>query len=46
MLREDCNHNMYVANCTEIEAKNTEEAYGVFVKGIQQTFRTFRLPPL
>ncbi|XP_022106486.1 kinesin-like protein KIF23 isoform X2 [Acanthaster planci] len=32
-LREDSNHNMYVANCTEIEAKNTEEAYGVFMKG-------------
>ncbi|XP_038058340.1 kinesin-like protein KIF23 isoform X2 [Patiria miniata] len=32
-LREDSNHNMYVANCTEIETKNTEEAYGIFMKG-------------
>ncbi|XP_033624809.1 kinesin-like protein KIF23 isoform X1 [Asterias rubens] len=32
-LREDLNHNMYVANCTEVEAKNTEDAYAVFIKG-------------
>ncbi|XP_071941974.1 kinesin-like protein KIF23 isoform X2 [Antedon mediterranea] len=32
-LREDANHNMYVAGCTEVEVKTTDEAYAVFVKG-------------
>lgn len=32
-LREDCNHNMYVSMCTEVEVKNTEDAYAVFLKG-------------
>ncbi|XP_031179922.1 kinesin-like protein KIF23 isoform X2 [Sander lucioperca] len=33
ILREDQNHNMYVAGCTEVEVKSTEEAFGVFWKG-------------
>ncbi|XP_037358713.1 kinesin-like protein KIF23 isoform X3 [Talpa occidentalis] len=33
MLREDKNHNMYVAGCTEVEVKSTEEAFEVFWKG-------------
>ncbi|XP_078007351.1 kinesin-like protein KIF23 isoform X5 [Phascolarctos cinereus] len=33
MLREDKNHNMYVAGCTEIEVKSTEEAFEVFWRG-------------
>ncbi|NXY84579.1 KIF23 protein, partial [Alcedo cyanopectus] len=33
MLREDQNHNMYVAGCTEIEVKSTEEAFEVFWRG-------------
>nr|XP_054752223.1 kinesin-like protein KIF23 isoform X1 [Lytechinus pictus] len=33
ILREDCNHNMYVAMCTEIEVKSTDDAYKVFLKG-------------
>ncbi|KAM8972332.1 kinesin-like protein KIF23 [Pelodytes ibericus] len=32
-LREDQNHNMYVAGCTEVEVKSTEEAFDVFWKG-------------
>ncbi|XP_051896367.1 kinesin-like protein KIF23 isoform X7 [Pristis pectinata] len=32
-LREDSNHNMYVAGCTEVEVKSTEEAFEVFWKG-------------
>ncbi|XP_038563294.1 kinesin-like protein KIF23 isoform X8 [Micropterus salmoides] len=32
-LREDQNHNMYVAGCTEVEVKSTEEAFEVFWKG-------------
>uniref|UniRef100_A0A3Q2PS37 Kinesin-like protein n=1 Tax=Fundulus heteroclitus TaxID=8078 RepID=A0A3Q2PS37_FUNHE len=33
ILREDQNHNMYVAGCTEVEVKSTEEAFEVFWKG-------------
>ncbi|XP_072471351.1 kinesin-like protein KIF23 isoform X4 [Notamacropus eugenii] len=33
MLREDKNHNMYVAGCTEVEVKSTEEAFEVFWRG-------------
>ncbi|XP_053129055.1 kinesin-like protein KIF23 isoform X2 [Hemicordylus capensis] len=33
ILREDQNHNMYVAACTEIEVKSTEEAFEVFWRG-------------
>ncbi|XP_074523311.1 kinesin-like protein KIF23 isoform X2 [Halichoeres trimaculatus] len=33
ILREDHNHNMYVAGCTEVEVKSTEEAFEVFWKG-------------
>ncbi|XP_014916300.1 kinesin-like protein KIF23 isoform X2 [Poecilia latipinna] len=33
ILREDQNHNMYVAGCTEVEVKSTEEAFDVFWKG-------------
>ncbi|XP_018109869.1 kinesin family member 23 S homeolog isoform X8 [Xenopus laevis] len=33
ILREDLNHNMYVAGCTEVEVKSTEEAFDVFWKG-------------
>uniref|UniRef100_A0A2K6GAR0 Kinesin-like protein n=1 Tax=Propithecus coquereli TaxID=379532 RepID=A0A2K6GAR0_PROCO len=33
LLREDKNHNMYVAGCTEIEVKSTEEAFEVFWRG-------------
>ncbi|XP_055010618.1 kinesin-like protein KIF23 isoform X4 [Boleophthalmus pectinirostris] len=33
LLREDQNHNMYVAGCTEVEVKSTEEAFEVFWKG-------------
>ncbi|XP_023603853.1 kinesin-like protein KIF23 [Myotis lucifugus] len=33
LLREDKNHNMYVAGCTEVEVKSTEEAFEVFWKG-------------
>ncbi|XP_068580479.1 kinesin-like protein KIF23 isoform X1 [Cebidichthys violaceus] len=33
ILREDQNHNMYVASCTEVEVKSTEEAFEVFWKG-------------
>eukprot|EP00057_Strongylocentrotus_purpuratus_P020465 XP_011674939.1 PREDICTED: kinesin-like protein KIF23 [Strongylocentrotus purpuratus] len=32
-LREDHIHNMYVAMCTEVEVKTTEDAYKVFLKG-------------
>ncbi|XP_053319560.1 kinesin-like protein KIF23 isoform X2 [Spea bombifrons] len=32
-LREDQNHNMYIAGCTEVEVKTTEEAFDVFWKG-------------
>ncbi|CAH2274547.1 kinesin KIF23 isoform X8 [Pelobates cultripes] len=32
-LREDQNHNMYIAGCTEVEVKSTEEAFDVFWKG-------------
>ncbi|XP_033102278.1 kinesin-like protein KIF23 isoform X2 [Anneissia japonica] len=32
-LREDASHNMYVAGCTEVEVKSTDEAYAVFMKG-------------
>lgn len=34
ILREDQNHNMYVAGCTEVEVKSTEEAFEVFWKGL------------
>ncbi|XP_062403573.1 kinesin-like protein KIF23 isoform X4 [Sardina pilchardus] len=33
ILREDQNHNMYVAGCTEVEVKSTDEAFDVFWKG-------------
>ncbi|KAM9311947.1 kinesin-like protein KIF23 [Gastrophryne carolinensis] len=33
ILREDQNHNMYVAGCTELEVKTTEEAFDVFWRG-------------
>nr|XP_033776320.1 kinesin-like protein KIF23 isoform X6 [Geotrypetes seraphini] len=33
ILREDQNHNMYIAGCTEVEVKSTEEAFEVFWKG-------------
>uniref|UniRef100_A0A3P9JU93 Kinesin-like protein n=1 Tax=Oryzias latipes TaxID=8090 RepID=A0A3P9JU93_ORYLA len=33
VLREDQNHNMYVAGCTEVEVKSTEEAFEIFWKG-------------
>ncbi|XP_056134870.1 kinesin-like protein KIF23 [Lampris incognitus] len=33
ILREDQNHNMYVAGCTEVEVKSKEEAFEVFWKG-------------
>ncbi|XP_066557294.1 kinesin-like protein KIF23 isoform X4 [Amia ocellicauda] len=33
ILREDQNHNMYVAGCTELEVKSTEEAFEVFWRG-------------
>ncbi|KAM9766222.1 kinesin-like protein KIF23 isoform 5-T5 [Menidia menidia] len=33
ILREDQNHNMYVAGCTEVEVKSTEEAFEIFWKG-------------
>ncbi|MBN3281473.1 KIF23 protein, partial [Polyodon spathula] len=33
ILREDQNHNMYVAGCTEVEVKSTVEAFEVFWKG-------------
>ncbi|XP_060231555.1 kinesin-like protein KIF23 isoform X7 [Meriones unguiculatus] len=33
MLREDKNHNMYVAGCTEVEVKSTEEAFEIFWRG-------------
>ncbi|KAJ6662927.1 hypothetical protein lerEdw1_011131 [Lerista edwardsae] len=33
MLREDQNHNMYIAGCTEVEVKSTEEAFEVFWRG-------------
>ncbi|XP_071482317.1 kinesin-like protein KIF23 [Diadema antillarum] len=33
ILREDANRNMYVAMCTEVEVKTTEEAYTVFLRG-------------
>uniref|UniRef100_A0A8C5N1M5 Kinesin-like protein n=1 Tax=Leptobrachium leishanense TaxID=445787 RepID=A0A8C5N1M5_9ANUR len=32
-LREDQNHNMYIAGCTEVEVKTTEEAFDVFWRG-------------
>ncbi|XP_071825337.1 kinesin-like protein KIF23 isoform X3 [Apostichopus japonicus] len=35
-LREDSNHNMYVANCNEVEVKSADEAYIVFLKGQKQ----------
>ncbi|XP_071392382.1 kinesin-like protein KIF23 isoform X1 [Centroberyx affinis] len=33
ILREDQNHNMYVAGCIEVEVKSTEEAFEVFWRG-------------
>nr|XP_054095382.1 kinesin-like protein KIF23 isoform X9 [Callithrix jacchus] len=33
LLREDKNHNMYVAGCTEVEVKSTDEAFEVFWRG-------------
>nr|XP_020659347.1 kinesin-like protein KIF23 isoform X1 [Pogona vitticeps] len=33
VLREDQHHNMYVAGCTEVEVKSTEEAFEVFWRG-------------
>nr|KAF6500537.1 kinesin family member 23 [Molossus molossus] len=33
LLREDKNHNMYVAGCTEVEVKSTEEAFEIFWRG-------------
>ncbi|XP_034542255.1 kinesin-like protein KIF23 isoform X11 [Notolabrus celidotus] len=33
ILREDHNHNMYVAGCMEVEVKSAEEAFQVFWKG-------------
>ncbi|XP_077448243.1 kinesin-like protein KIF23 isoform X1 [Stigmatopora argus] len=33
ILREDQNHTMYIAGCTEVEVKSTEEAFEVFWKG-------------
>lgn len=33
ILREDVNHNMYIHACTEIEVKNTEDAFEVFYLG-------------
>ncbi|XP_056427569.1 kinesin-like protein KIF23 isoform X2 [Hyla sarda] len=33
ILREDQCHNMYVAGCTEVEVKTTEEAFDVFWRG-------------
>lgn len=33
LLREDQNHNMYVAGCMEVEVKSAEEAFQVFWKG-------------
>ncbi|XP_028823220.1 kinesin-like protein KIF23 isoform X4 [Denticeps clupeoides] len=33
ILREDQNHNMYVAGCTEVEVKSTDEAFDIFWKG-------------
>ena len=33
LLHEDKNHNMYVAGCTEVEVKSTEEAFEVFWRG-------------
>ncbi|XP_061831279.1 kinesin-like protein KIF23 isoform X1 [Nerophis lumbriciformis] len=33
ILREDQNHNMYIAGCTEVEVKSTEEAFEVFWRG-------------
>lgn len=38
ILREDQNHNMYVAGCTEVEVKSTEEAFEVFWKGESTVF--------
>uniref|UniRef100_UPI00358DDFCD kinesin-like protein KIF23 isoform X1 n=1 Tax=Myxine glutinosa TaxID=7769 RepID=UPI00358DDFCD len=32
-LREDCNHNMYVAGCIEVEVKSMEDAIEVFWRG-------------
>lgn len=37
LLREDKNHNMYVAGCTEVEVKSTEEAFEVFWRGQKQS---------
>ncbi|XP_028286685.1 kinesin-like protein KIF23 isoform X1 [Parambassis ranga] len=33
ILREDHNHNMYVAGCMEVEVKSAEEAFQVFWRG-------------
>ncbi|XP_034032284.1 kinesin-like protein KIF23 isoform X2 [Thalassophryne amazonica] len=33
ILREDQNHNMYVAGCVEIEVKSAEEAFQIFWRG-------------
>uniref|UniRef100_A0AAV2L6D1 Kinesin-like protein n=1 Tax=Knipowitschia caucasica TaxID=637954 RepID=A0AAV2L6D1_KNICA len=33
LLREDFNHNMYVAGCLELEVRSAEEAFQVFWKG-------------
>uniref|UniRef100_A0A3B4A063 Kinesin motor domain-containing protein n=1 Tax=Periophthalmus magnuspinnatus TaxID=409849 RepID=A0A3B4A063_9GOBI len=44
LLREDQNNNMYVAGCTEVEVKSTEEAFKVLWKG--QKKRTTSDTPL
>uniref|UniRef100_A0A0N8ET53 Kinesin-like protein n=1 Tax=Heterocephalus glaber TaxID=10181 RepID=A0A0N8ET53_HETGA len=33
MLREDKSHNIFVAGCTQVEVKSTEEAFEVFWRG-------------
>uniref|UniRef100_A0A665U960 Kinesin-like protein n=1 Tax=Echeneis naucrates TaxID=173247 RepID=A0A665U960_ECHNA len=33
ILREDQNHNMYVAGCMEVEVKSAEEAFQIFWRG-------------
>lgn len=35
-LREDSNHNMYVANINEVEVKSADDAFIVFLKGQKQ----------
>ena len=37
ILREDCNHQMYVSGATEVEVRSTEEAFEVLYRGKRES---------